>query len=160
MPENAKLLAEKIEKAFSEAAYPGDDKLVYDNSPEQLECVEVRNTFRGKHWNEIPLKVLQQNADSIFFFTPEAYRFYLPAYMIAAVISYRNADLIPTSVISSLTMPDTETDSALFLKKVQGFSPTQKSVIRSFLEFISSEHGADFPTGLPRKAINRFWRRY
>ena len=49
-PLNAEELRHEIEAAFAETKYPGDDRLVYDNSGDHLECNEVAAALRGKEW--------------------------------------------------------------------------------------------------------------
>src|SRR5262245_25577787 len=132
--EKIKLLVDEVIEAFSNVAYPGDDKLVYDNSPEHLECADVASLFRGKHWKDISLELLQYNSESLAFFTPEAYKFYVPAFLIIAISAYDRADLIPRSLLSSLTIPkkDGETKKR-FLDKMGLFSADQRAAIRHFL---------------------------
>jgi hypothetical protein len=51
-------LAEEIREAFANTKYPGDDRIVYDNSGYDMEAVEIANKFRGKKWQEIPFELL------------------------------------------------------------------------------------------------------
>ncbi|HLO85402.1 MAG TPA: hypothetical protein VK203_10375 [Nostocaceae cyanobacterium] len=43
------IVLEKITSSFQSIPYPGDLHIVYDNSSYHLECMEVRETFAGKH---------------------------------------------------------------------------------------------------------------
>src|SRR5258706_231926 len=148
-------LAEIVQKAFASSKYPGDDRLVYDNSGAHLECNQVADAFRGRHWSDLPMSFLRSNADSIFFFTPEAYRFYLPAYLLAAIRSFREADIIPDNIVHSLTLPATERPGRQrFEARVQEFNEQQRLAIKKFLKFLSSEHARDFPLGDPQIALD------
>lgn len=81
-------LIPKIEDAFADVPYPGDEDLTdstYGEEPEAL--VEE---FRGKtDWRKLDPGFLDQAPDgwgtALSFFSPNALRFYLPAYMIADV---------------------------------------------------------------------------
>ena len=79
-------LIERIQAAFAEVVYPGDDNLTdstYGEEPEAL--VEE---FRGKtDWRVLDATFLDQAPDgwgsALSFFSSPALRFYLPAYLIA-----------------------------------------------------------------------------
>lgn len=153
-------LIRKIEEAFADSQYPGDDRLVYDRSGRHFECEEIAKDFRGKDWREIPLETLRYHSDSLFFFTSKAYKFYLPAYLMASIRSYREADIISSNVVYSLTYPEeTGTKMELFIDRTNCFSSTQKLAIRSFLEFLLAQHSNDFPLGDLNIALDRFWRK-
>lgn len=81
-----KSLARKIDAAFDAVVYPGDDNLTdstYGEEPEAL-----KEEFRGKtDWRVIDAEFLDQApsgwASALSFFSAEAFRFYLPAYLLA-----------------------------------------------------------------------------
>lgn len=151
-------LVKNINESFSDAEYPGDDNIVYDNTGYHLECNEVADAFRGKKWNEVPLEVLRYNHEGLFFFTAQGYRYYLPAYLRAAVQSYKVASNILGTVVFSLTPPTTEGPKTIeFHRKMEGFEPSQKKVIKEFLEFVAEFHGSDFANNLPKLALEKFW---
>ena len=149
-------LQKLIEAAFAETNYPGDTQLVDDNSGYHLECNEVAAAFRGKHWKEVPLETLRYHSAGIFFLTPEAYRFYLPAYLLAAVLHYDQVDTLPDSVVFSLIPPSDARDVEAYRQRVEGFTATQRQVIRCFLEFQKQHHSQDDALGDLDKALANF----
>jgi hypothetical protein len=156
MPESppaADELRQLVEAAFAETKYPGDDRLVYDNSRDHLECNEVAAAFKGKHWKQISLETLRHHSAGIFFFTPEAYRFYLPAYLLAAALHYDEADTISDSVVFSLIPPSDAKDAQSYLHRVEGFTTTQRKAIKRFLEFLKQQHPQDDVLGDMDKAL-------
>jgi hypothetical protein len=76
-------LAELIERAFADVPYPGDDGIAHNQHYGDGE--EVAAAFKGQHWRTVPVEVLGRQAESGSFFTPEACRFFLPAYMLAEI---------------------------------------------------------------------------
>jgi hypothetical protein len=78
---NKDQLIQKIAEAFSEVEFPGSDKLVapsYGEEPDQ-----VRNHFAGQsNWNKLAPGFLDFDG-ALSFFSDQAFRFYLPAFMIA-----------------------------------------------------------------------------
>lgn len=78
---SSSVVLEKIASSFEKMPYPGDLNIVYDNSGYHLECVEIQNIFANKHWNELTLETLLAQNSALAFMTPQAFRFYLPAYL-------------------------------------------------------------------------------
>ncbi|MFM2399382.1 MAG: hypothetical protein RL341_1539 [Pseudomonadota bacterium] len=80
------LLKTRIASAFSAARYPGDALLV--NSQEGTEPALLEQEFKGKRdWHLLDAAFIDQAPDgfgsALSFFSHEAFRFYLPAYLIA-----------------------------------------------------------------------------
>src|SRR2546427_667355 len=94
-----------IDEAFSQMPYPGDEHIVYDNSGFYLDCEEIKDALKGLHWRDVPIETLDRLRDFLPLFSPEGYRFYLPAYLRLSIVDFRRADIVPHNVISSLTLP-------------------------------------------------------
>jgi hypothetical protein len=155
-------LRQQIESAFADVEYPGDDRLVSDTSGYDLECNDVAALFKGKHWKDVSLETLLSHSGALPLLTPEAYRFYLPAYLLAGSLRYEDADVVPYDVVSSLPRaPDPELDT-LFdsshqferrRKKMEALTPLQRQAVKSFLEFLKKYHADDDPIGSIDAAI-------
>lgn len=81
-------LKAQIRSAFAMVEYPGDWCLRRCNEGEEPLLLEQE--FRGKSdWQSLDPKFLDQapggNASALSFFSDEAFRFYLPAYLIADI---------------------------------------------------------------------------
>jgi hypothetical protein len=82
----SQVLIKQIEKAFASVAYFGDNDLtssIYRDEPEAL-----KRAFRGKDdWRTIDANFLDQAPEgwssALSFFSDLAFKFYLPAYLIA-----------------------------------------------------------------------------
>lgn len=77
-------LGEETRKSFQGAAYPADDNL--RNSSEGTEPFVLEEEFKGKDaWQELTPEFLDRApggfSSALSFFSPEAFRFYLPAYL-------------------------------------------------------------------------------
>lgn len=84
----AESLKDQIRKAFVYAAYPGDEHLRGSNQGDEPYLLEEE--FRGKtDWRTLDARFLDQAPNSfgtaLSFFSGEAFRFYLPAYLIADI---------------------------------------------------------------------------
>lgn len=140
-------LLNEIDFAFGHLPIPGDDHLVLDNSGYHLECNQVKEKFRGRHWRSLSLKDLEFEADSLAFFTPEAFRFFLPAYMKVSLLDYGNADIIPMSVLGSLTRPQDPSLMEYSLSRIEVLDDAQRNCLREFLSFLRQCHAEDFMPG-------------
>ena len=128
----AACLVEEICAAFACLSEPDRAKLVVTTKGD-WEGDRVMEDFGGKHWREVPLGVLVRHYDACHLMRPEAYRFYLPAYMLACVENYVEADLIPDFVVSSL-VPGRSPLSRASLRAL--FTPEQRRAIGHFLEYL------------------------
>jgi hypothetical protein len=59
-----------------------------------LECVEIQQAFAGKHWSELSQETLIRENYALAFLTPEAFRFYLPAYLSNVVREFDKSDAL------------------------------------------------------------------
>lgn len=85
---DAAALIDQIERAFSDVPYPGDDDLAIDSYGDEPEA--VARAFRGhRDWRALGAAFLDDAPEgwgtALSFFSDRAYRFYLPAYLIAHV---------------------------------------------------------------------------
>ena len=133
--EKIKEFVEAVENAFRGMKYPGDNHIVRESNVLIDDRETTLKSFKGKHWQEVSLDTLIKNRDHLPWFTPNAYRFYLPAFLIASILYYEKVDVLKNNTLYSLT--PVESDDPLynrFIEEVIGFDPAQKNVIRQFLK--------------------------
>jgi len=95
---------ELIETAFADVPYPGDDNIA--DHQDCLECDEVRAFFRGKSWRDLKFPELRDYSQSLPLFTPQAFHYFLPGYLLATMNDWQEADLVPYGVITIGGYPD------------------------------------------------------
>jgi hypothetical protein len=100
-PARLEKLIQQIEAAFAGMEQPGDEEIVPD-----LRQLEDNFDLKGRHWRELSVADILRHNGSPFVFAPVAYRFFLPAYLLAALRDPQGADVAVGSIISSLTKPD------------------------------------------------------
>ncbi len=88
LPGDMNALIQKIEQAFANVEYSGDDNLTDSTYGE--EPAALIEDFRGKtDWRALDPAFLNQAPDgwgtALSFFSADALRFYLPAYLIADI---------------------------------------------------------------------------
>lgn len=80
---NKSSLLQKIENAFADVNYPGDEHLVIQSYGEEPEL--VKQHFGGqKDWRRMSAEELDFH-EALSFFSDEAFRFFLPAFLIADI---------------------------------------------------------------------------
>jgi hypothetical protein len=147
-------LKREIEEAFADVPYPGDDRII--DHPD-WEAEELLECFRGKHWKDLTHEDLFQN--SLTFVDLDAYTFYLPAYLFAALDDYPRAD----HVVYGLCPTSPEKDAELFqweLRRYDRLDARQRQAVRHFLEYMRDEkRGYLLDAPEVRDALERYWAR-
>src|SRR5688572_8716232 len=94
-----------VNKAFGNVPYPGDHDIVSSDTLKGNydDAITVLRFFKGKRWQDINLDELIANRDHLPIFTSEAYRYYLPAYMIATISQFESVDVLSNNTLYSLT---------------------------------------------------------
>jgi hypothetical protein len=146
-------LVQIIENAFKDVPYPD---VITDNK--SLEGLAIAEAFRGKNWRDLSVEFLRYNESALGFFTPKAFHYFLPAFLIVSVTKHKEADVIPSSLVFILT-PNEEFKNT-FDVRVQLLSREQKKAVREFLVYMDAEHGVGYFKITPHRALNRFWNQF
>ncbi len=81
-----------IESAFDHVGYPGDVNIIQCGCPI---CRQITEYFRGTKWQMHTLEGLRKHQLAITLFTPEAFRYFLPAFMTQSLGAWSDTCLIP-----------------------------------------------------------------
>jgi hypothetical protein len=144
LSERARVTKRQIQNAFAEILYPGDENLVAsDDDPEGS---EIAAAFAGRDWKEITTEQLRAHGYALPLFTPAAFRYYLPAYMIGCTDAYYDVGAALDGVIFNLTPPPQRSgwEWDHFWTRAQQFDNNQRDAIRSFLELMQQYDRADW----------------
>ncbi len=132
-----------VRTAFANVPYPGDDNIAYAEADYNWEPARMAAFFKGKRWQELDWPTLQTYGGDasacLSFMTTEAFRYYLPAYMLIAIDNYYEA---PADVPLFHLSPPRRADKARrteFLEQVQEFTPAQRQEIREILSHEADE---------------------
>jgi hypothetical protein len=140
-------LLEGLDAAFGGLPVPDDENLVLDNSGYDLECNQIKAQFRQRQWRSLSPVDLEGKADSLALFTPEAFRFFLPAYVRATLLDYERADLIPMVVVAALARPTDPGRLSYFQARIGALDVRQRKVLKEFLAFLRARNGEEFLPG-------------
>jgi hypothetical protein len=136
-------LKQNIEVAFANVPYPGDNNITH--CPYHCaECRRVAEYFKGKQWTGYPIEELRNNNVALSLFTPEAFQYFLPAFMLASIDSYEKGDIIPDAI--RFHFEYSHEAKGHFNVRMSKLSPAQRKVIIDYLVYMegkgagSSEH--------------------
>ena len=148
----------RIKKVFAKVKYPGDTKLVVGYSEE---AKDYQKAFKGKNWRDLRSEFVSYNYASVSFFSPEAFRYFLPGLMILCLQDLSEVDMVVDELVSQLTLPeihdcdlDTEVlklfaegDMKLFnelCEIAKSCKPSDKELVESVIDFYSYCGPLDF----------------
>lgn len=126
---------ESIKAAFANVPYPGDDRIA--DHQNCLECDDVRAHFRGATWFGHSVEELQQYRSALPLFTPEAFQYFLPAFMLVSLEAWHEADDIPFSVMCMCLPPDPNEDEDMQeygKKRIEILTHQQREAIAAYLK--------------------------
>lgn len=104
------------------------------------ECLSLQNAFKGKTWTEVSDNTIVENYDKLPLFTPEAFAFYVPAFMTYALGDPAFRDEIVREFLVYSFSPSNDPGSKSFwnLRKAK-LSAEQCTAICTFLNTIRLE---------------------
>lgn len=146
-------LVRSIQWAWADVTYPGDENIFV---PDSYDDEGITEYFSGTTWkghNTAELRAYQTALSS--FFTPTAYHYWLPAYLIAAVEDPDELSQGVDSLIRSFIPPN---DSATFIaehrERMRLLTKEQKLAIVGVLEFLSWKYGTENDIRLALRHLN------
>lgn len=136
-----------IENAFADVQYPGYENLVHIQRPEDIDVAEHFKDIKWQDWKDNPSQFLTMRLDGdLFLLSKKAFQYYLPLYMIQALVDYKSADLLPGEIILSLAPSNEPAHNNHVSRRISLLTPSQLKVILSYLKFFKRVHENDFST--------------
>lgn len=123
-------LKQTIAEVFAAVPYPGDANITrcpYHCS----ECQRIANFFKGKTWTGFTLEELRNYHVALSLFTPEAFQFFLPAFMLVSADAYQKGDVIPDAI--RFHFEYSQEMRGHFAVRMSKFSRAQRKVIIDYL---------------------------
>jgi hypothetical protein len=130
-------LIQGIKSAFADAPAPSEQSIICH---ECEECFALRDAVRGHTPDELSDSWVEQSFDQLVFFSDDAKRYYLPAFL-------RVAAHKPDSLVTQFALYTLADDFRL--QPSGGYSPQQRQAIRDFLGYIETrvdEYGQKYVT--------------
>ncbi len=128
-----KVLIQEIEDAWAAVAYPGDTNII---TPMSYDDEGITRYFSGTTWKGHATCDLRVHASAIsVFFTPAAYQYWLPAYLIAAVNEPEELSQGIDSILFSID-PATTKGAGTCDERLTVLTSTQRRTLLHVLEFV------------------------
>ncbi len=120
-----------VSSAFADTAYPGDDRVAGCSCDE---CEGIRMDFRGQTTANLPAETLEENYSALPLFLPEAFHYFIPAYMLYA--AEHIGSVVERFTKYSLVPSDFD---EFCLERFRQFTPAQNEAVIRFLEFLKEQ---------------------
>jgi hypothetical protein len=91
--------------------------------------------FLGKRWDALDVENLRYHAIALYMFTPDAHRYYLPAFMTATVRHPEKAGVIPENILFHFA----QFEEPFWAERIRVLSRAQREAVASFLRATSDE---------------------
>jgi hypothetical protein len=115
---------QEIKLAFANTPYPGNNR---------IGTFELNFSFKGLHWKDVPWELLFFHRFEISSFTPEGFRFFLPAILLAVLIHHKEVDTLTETLIYRIVPPQDEINFDANLNFVELLTTAEKNAIYKFL---------------------------
>ena len=131
MGATAETLKQTIAQAFADVPYPGDNRIAKCSKPQCDECAGIRWGLRGLNHGLILPYVVEYHATALPLLFPEAFHYFIPAYMCYAVDH-------PDSVVAFYTRQGLGENGVdeINLKHFRLFTRPQREAAVALLEFL------------------------
>jgi uncharacterized protein DUF6714 len=159
-----------ILRVFAETPYPGDDALVRSVGDEPEEVVEL---FRGRtDWRGLTAEFVDlagaASPSALSFFSDGAFRFYLPAYLIADLDGrlvytdpvfylYHGLDEASRAQIIHLPGIGATTWGQVQQRHLAGFTSDEAAAIVAYLRFKAARDQIEFTRRSVQEALENYW---
>src|SRR5579863_6629020 len=129
-------LKQNIEQAFKDVPYPGDNNIT--RCPYHCaECRRIAEFFKGREWTGHTAEELRKYHVALSLFTPEAFHYFLPAFMLVSMTRYEKGDVIPDAI--RFHFEYSAEMQGHFAVRMSKFSPEQRNAIIDYLELMERQ---------------------
>lgn len=140
-------LKQKIIRAFDNVSYPKESFVALYDHDEQR---GIREAFANKDWQTIEPKILEEFYDTVPLFSPEAFRYFLPAYLIYSLDNF-SADDKTTAEFTIYALSPTKNDLRESLEywqvRFEDFTFEQLDCIYDFLDLVGDDENYEVFVG-------------
>jgi hypothetical protein len=126
----------KIEEAFGLDSPPREPLVEKEYLDARAQGDEGATAFfAGKRWNELNARGLRYHEAAMYMFTPEAHRYYLPAFMILSLDDLKAADVIPENMLFHFSLHD----DPFWWERIRALTPAQCDAVAEFFRELEND---------------------
>lgn len=157
------IVLDQIAEAFNGVAFPGSKKLLHFPGTSDDLWVESFLDSEFSCWQEVPAKSIEYEYAALTAFSPEAFVFFIPAYMTWVLKNYEKSDsntVDHTLYGLDLTRRDKNV-KRIMLERFDHLSLLQTKAILSFLVFFEDGKFDNYiDTDAAKRALDSYWGKY
>ncbi len=155
-------LVRQLEVAFGRLKHPGPDN-ISDASLSTPEAGAMATDFAGAHWMDLDPQHVRKHWSGLIYLTPEAYRFYLPAYIRAALTfpdRIGRGDIQEGTILSlgPIELKEPGAGERLFRERISLLTDEQKRTVATFLALMRQDHLPNVPALKPDSEWNHLMK--
>lgn len=132
----ASALRIKILDSFSDFPVPEKNQVAPHDC---CECNELRETFAGLDWKRIDKQIIEENFSQIPLFSPEAYHYFLPAFLLYVLDNFAPSSLVLEFTLYALCPSTDERMKKYWQERGRTFTKEQINILYEFLELIRAQ---------------------
>lgn len=147
-------LKQHIRSAFGNTRYPGDAELLH---PECHDDFDIQKFYGQKDWKNVDDAIIEYENAALCFFSPAAYQFFLPRFLVYVLENYRSGYISVDNTIYSLAPSGDQTLHEYQMSKYSLLTREQIECIKAFLG-VCAEYLSDY---LDSDAVNEalnYWK--
>jgi hypothetical protein len=153
-------LISRIKACFPLESKLRNNDIVFDNTGTDGGRERIKKDFYRKQWDKIPDTLLEYHWDAFSSFTPEAYCYFLPGYMMFVINKYPETGSLIADMIFRYLCPNKSDDIGAFdfEDRINCLDDDQRAVIKEFFEYLI---GLDPDIGFTREEreeVIRYWK--
>lgn len=146
-------IAQQIHTEFGDLEPPGDDALLH---PDCMDDGDIVDFYGNPRWQDLSSEKIVANYAAPSFFSPLAFRYYLPAFLVWTLENPDSPEVAGESIIHALD-PGTPNEHLHEFRysKFQSLTDNQFTVVRNFLIYFSAHNDLGEPAA---SALMNYWR--
>jgi hypothetical protein len=148
-------LRTEILNTFAKSSPPGVDDLALDMSPDSM---NLRSELGGIPWWEVTDTAIGRNYDNLPLLTPNAYHYYLPAFILSSLRNFESVNLVLVHTVFSLAPFKTSVDDLRFKTRRELFTAQEVEVVVMFLQCIVDDESMYSLYNDAERGMRKFWR--
>jgi uncharacterized protein DUF6714 len=147
--EEINLLKQEIHKVFPQTEPPSGNIAPHPCE----ECTSIRKAFQDEKWWNFSPGLVEDMYDKLSLFTPEAYHYYFPGYLLAGLDDFVPYSDINEFIIYSWRVNETADYFESYKERRGLFSPAQIEVVKKYLQMVLENDQMNLEHGDAKKAL-------
>lgn len=148
--EERESIKKAIEAAFADSRFPGsrpEDLVQYTIPPERERLAPLFAGKRWEDWKSRPMEMFDPHKFSggLLFLEPEAFRYYLPVFLLAGLLQRKESANLLDEVVSNLIRRDSDGGAVWYSIAIGEMTESQLRATLQALDYFDKYHAPHAP---------------